>query len=271
MLPHFLVIGAMRCATGWMRQCLMEHPEIFMARLETHFFDRHYEKGPEWWVKTHFREHGSERVVGEKTATYLHDQKVPQRIAETLPDVKLICCLRDPIERSHSHYLMRARNRSVPHTPSFMEEATEESELIQRSLYFKQIEWFLKEFPRENMLVKIYEDKLDDPVGFIRDIYEYLGVDATFKPPSAYLQTKPGSFENQNKFWYTASRLFLHQRAPLFIKKAYNKIRPVREGPSLEEDVLRELAPFFKSDISGLEDFLNRDLRCWKSKSSVDM
>jgi len=250
---------------------LTEHPEIFVARLETHFFDRNYDKGLEWWERTHFSEYRGERIVGEKTATYLHHPEVPQRIAETLPDVKLICCLRDPLERSYSHYLIWARNRPDHQIPSFLEAATEESDLMQRSLYFKQMKWFLKEFPRERILVKIYEDKLVDPVGFIQDVYKYLGVDATFNPPSVNLQTKPGSFENQNKFWYTTSRLLLHPRAPLFIKRVYNKIRPETEGPSLEEDVFKELAPFFSSDISGLEDFLNRDLRCWKSKSSVDL
>jgi hypothetical protein len=271
MLPNFLVVGAMRCATGWIRQCLTEHPEIFMARLETHFFDRNFDKGLEWWEKTYFIGHEGEKAVGEKTATYLHDPEVPRRIAETLPDVKLICCLRDPLGRSYSHYLMWARNRSVHSTPSFMEAATEESDLIQRSLYFKQIKWFLEEFPRENMLVKIYEDKFDDPVGFVQDIYSFLRVDTTFNPPSALLQTKPGSFENQNKFWYSASRLFLHPRAPLFLKKGYNKVRPETGGLRLGEGALKELAPFFKSDISCLEGLLNRDLRCWKSKSSVDL
>jgi hypothetical protein len=36
--------------------------------------------------------------------TYLDAPEAPERIAKTLPDVKLIFLLRDPVERAYSHY-----------------------------------------------------------------------------------------------------------------------------------------------------------------------
>lgn len=264
MLPNFLVIGAMRCATGWIRQCLMEHPDIFVARYETHFFDRNYERGVDWWEETHFSEYNGERAIGEKTATYLHDPEVPRRIADIIPEVKLVCCLRDPIDRLCSHYLWWTRARK--NTTTFSEAASLESDFVQRSLYFKQLKLFLEEFPRERILIKIYEDKDEDSQAFIRDIYKYVGVDDSFVPPSVDLQTKRGALENVNRFWFSTSRLMLHPRAPLILKKIYTKIRPRWEGQGIDEDTLIDLAHFFKDDILELEEFLNRDLGCWRSK-----
>jgi len=266
MLPNFLIIGAMRSATGWIRQCLNEHPNIFVARFETHFFDRNYERGLSWWEETHFSEYNGERAIGEKTATYLCDPKIPRRIINIIPEAKLICCLRDPMDRAYSHYVWWVRTKSDTKTPSFPEAATLESDFVQRSLYFKQLNWFLEEFPRERILIKIYEDKEKDSLTFIQDIFNYLGVDSEFIPPSFNLQTKRGALENVNKFWFRTSRILLNPRAPLVFKKIYKKIRPRWESPSIDEDTLINLGHFFKEDILGLEKFLKRDLGCWKSK-----
>ena len=54
MLPNFLIIGAARCATGWISQCLREHPDIFVASDETRFFDENYKKGLGWWEQRYF-------------------------------------------------------------------------------------------------------------------------------------------------------------------------------------------------------------------------
>ena len=108
MLPNFLIIGAVRCATGWISQCLREHPDIFMASDETHFFDENYEKGLDWWEQIYFDTWKSEKAVGEKTANYIFEPSVPARIASFSSDVKLICCLRDPIDRMYSHYVLQS-------------------------------------------------------------------------------------------------------------------------------------------------------------------
>ena len=52
MLPNLLVIGASRAGTTWIDANLRRHPEVFMhATKELHFFDRHYDKGLEYYEK----------------------------------------------------------------------------------------------------------------------------------------------------------------------------------------------------------------------------
>ena len=38
-LPTFIIIGAQKCATRWLRINLGEHPEIFTAKSEMHFWN----------------------------------------------------------------------------------------------------------------------------------------------------------------------------------------------------------------------------------------
>lgn len=242
-----------------------------MARDETHFFDRHYGKGLAWWEQTYFRGYKGENEVGEKSANYMYDPKVPQRIAASLPQAKLICCLRDPIERMYSHYIVRTREEGKRvQATTFLQAATPKSDFVQRGLYFKQIKRFLEVFPQEDLLIKIYEDKYVDPVGFIQGIYEFLGVDSTFIPPSANLQTKAGALEHKNKLWFAASKVLFHPESPFAhlhaLKVLYSKIRPKWDLLNVNKHSLKKLAQLFYTDITELEKFLRRDLRCWKSK-----
>jgi hypothetical protein len=248
MLPDFLIIGAQRCATGWMSQCLREHPDVFMARDETRFFDRHYEKGLAWWERTYFRGH----------------PEVPRRIAASLPQVKLICCLRDPVERMYSGYVLRARQGG--RSDAFLRAVTLHSDLVQRGLYYQQLKRFLEYFRRDSLLVKLYDEKLRDPVGFIQDVYRFLEVDSTFVPPSVHRQTKPGLFENTHRVFFAISRVLLHRYSPF--KTLYSRMRAKLHSPwavGFDEGPLLELRRLFSADIEALETLLGRDLSHWKA------
>jgi hypothetical protein len=271
MLPNFLVIGAQRCATGWISQCLREHPDIFVARNETRFFDRHYEKGLHWWERTYFDKVASEKAVGEKTANYLYDTRVPERIAVSLSKAQLICCLRDPIERMYSNYILQTtklETHDQKHlSAGFVQAVTPNSALVKRSLYFQHIERFLGLFPRESLLIKIYEDKLSDPVSFVQSMYSFLSVFRAYVPSIANLQVKAGTLEHNNRLLLSLSRVFFYPKTPLFLKALYSIIRPTRSVYDIvDENCLMKMRELFQEDIAKLEELLSRDLNCWKTK-----
>ena len=78
-----------------------------------HFFDTRYDKGMAWY-RAHFPtsayralfrvRHGADLVTGEASPYYLFHPHVPFRLAQHLPNVKLIAMLRDPIERTYSQW-----------------------------------------------------------------------------------------------------------------------------------------------------------------------
>ena len=114
LLPDFLIIGTQRGGTTSLYNYLMGRPGVGPAAVkELHFFDKKFHKGSTWY-RAHFptgiqkyafeltRKHHF--VTGEASAYYLFHPHAPRRIAQLLPDAKLIVLLRNPIDRAYSQY-----------------------------------------------------------------------------------------------------------------------------------------------------------------------
>jgi hypothetical protein len=267
--PSFIVAGGVRCATGWIRSCLIEHPEVYMTGKETHFFDQNFEKGIEWYTNF-FKDHRDQKSIGEKTASYLHNELVASRIKKTLPDIKLIFCLRDPVERMYSHITMIASNDDTLNIQDLLDSQKSGSKYIEWGKYAQQLRVFFDKIPHENMLIQIYEDKDRDPYGFMSEIYRFIGVNPNFKAPSTLLRTKLGQFEHTNKFWGGISKIMLHPRGPHLFRSIYTKMRPNAKKSILSEDINRQFSKHYKEDIFLLEDLIDRDLSQWSTKRFVE-
>ncbi|GFY60679.1 heparan sulfate glucosamine 3-O-sulfotransferase 2 [Trichonephila inaurata madagascariensis] len=48
-LPQALIIGVKKCGTRALLEFLRVHPDVRASGPETHFFDRHYQRGLEWY------------------------------------------------------------------------------------------------------------------------------------------------------------------------------------------------------------------------------
>ncbi len=115
-LPEFLIIGGIRCGTTSMIEYLGDHPSVGIppGGKELHFFDRHFDRGPTWY-RSWFPFNGSGTgTCGESSPTYLMEPEVPERVANLLPDARLIVMLRDPVERAASHFSLRRGKGSEP-------------------------------------------------------------------------------------------------------------------------------------------------------------
>jgi len=219
-LPGFIIIGAQRAGTTSLFYYLRRHPDVRRPSSgdgsvdwpkELHFFDEHYGRGLAWY-RTFFplaaerkvaRMRGRDVIAGEATPYYLFHPAVPERAAASVPDVRLIALLRDPIERAYSHYqLMRRTGREKL---SFAEAiAAEEKRLanqdvtldeqvktargdrlhhhhrhrayITRGLYAEQLERWYAHFPREQLMVIRAEDFLSRPAEIYAEVLRFLGL-----------------------------------------------------------------------------------------------
>jgi len=266
--PTFIVAGGVRCATGWIRECLSEHPEIYMQSKETHYFDQNYEKGGEWYSHF-FSDHKNKQIVGEKTASYLHNEQVSLRINGLLPNVKLIFCLRDPVERMYSHYSMSANNDETLREMGFLHAVEHEPKFLEWGKYCHQLAPFLSRIPKENIQIKIYEDIKPNPHAFISDIYDFIGANPKFNAPSSQMRTKPGQLEHNSFFWGSLSKIMLHPRAPFYFRSLYTSIRPDEKRKKLTEQVYRRFSAYYQDDILQLEEILGRDLTLWRTKRAT--
>lgn len=205
-LPAFLVIGAQRAGTTTLFDQLLQHPdiqgpvksrgELTWARKEIHFFDERFLLGANWYrsffplavSRRWARARGGDIVAGEATPYYIFHPLVPERVAATIPDVRLIAILRDPVERAYSHYQMmwRSKREELSFEEALEAEAgrlASEAELeagttrfrigtgerrkhyhhrhhayFARGLYADQLERWYAHFPREQLLVLTMED-----------------------------------------------------------------------------------------------------------------
>ena len=118
-LPDFLVIGAKKGGTTSVANWLARHPHVLpmfprVQRAKSpHYFDINYWRGQDWY-RSHFHSNAFRRVqerrtgfrplAGESSPYYLFHPAAPERIAATVPDVKLVAVLREPVSRAYSNY-----------------------------------------------------------------------------------------------------------------------------------------------------------------------
>lgn len=288
MLPNFLIIGTQKAATSWLATCLSEHPDIFMVdEKEIHFFNHKFENGTDWY-EAHFANWAGEMLVGEATPGYINYPQAPERIQATLgEDVKLIASLRHPVDRAYSAFAQYVRRGAIPAHTDFRHffQQDEQFGLRSRGYYFANLSRYLEFFPRENMLVLIYEEMKKNNHQTIQACFNFLGVNSQFIPTSLKVKVNQGS--HQRLFHSHAIRLRryvaaktnllpanLRESALGFGRRVYQKFileqlpKQKRYQP-LNEQVRQELLQDFMPDINQLEELLDRDLSFWYAPSEV--
>jgi Sulfotransferase domain len=182
----FIGIGAQKSGTSWAYTCLYDHPEVCAPIKEIHFFSRpRWSEGREWYER-HFNTCGAGKLRGEFSTSYLYSKEAPERIHSYCPNTKLIAILRNPIDRSFSQYRNAIKAGEIPEATPFEEYLTREPSALEQGLYHEQLVRYDALFPKEQMLVLIYEDIRKDPVLFMKRIYEFLAVDTSFVSSMVY-------------------------------------------------------------------------------------
>lgn len=272
----FIGIGAPKCATTWIYECLAEHPQICMSRpKEANLFSQ----GPidRESLEKCFKHCQVNQIKGEFSPGYLIKDKIAQRMREHNPAIKLIVSLKNPIKRAHSHYLqgLSLQNKDWE---SFSDALQKEPEIINYSFYYKNLLKFLRLFPREQFLVLIVEDIKKDPTAFIRQIYSFLEVDSSFEPKKAKIKVSPTAFK-LTKFGKLVHKLFGQplgrfeigrriKRYPI-VRKNYLKFAEfyaLKKGkkPEMDKKIREKLYNIYQDDINNLERLIGRDLSHWK-------
>ena len=185
-LPDFLIIGAAKSGTTTLHRYLCLHPQIYMSPVkEPCFFDRDvgWKKGLDWY-KSLFAGAEAGQVCGEASTNYTRFPQVPDvpsRVAATLPDVKLIYIMRDPIDRTYSHFLHRNTKELYRHQPfaiPFDEFIERDKMCVDSSEYAVQISQYRDYFPPEAFQFLFFEELCANPARCMREVFQFLQVDA---------------------------------------------------------------------------------------------
>ncbi len=285
----FIGVGAPKSGTSWAAECLREHPQIcFSSKKEINFFNKvhpFYNKNKPWqypygmdWYKKFFLNYQKGQIRGEFSPHYLYDPDTPRLIYENFPDVKIIMILRNPIDRLYSHYLHGKASRIK--FPSFEEVVKKEKEYVEIGFYYRHIKRYLKYFPKEKILIMIYEDIEKDPLVFIKKIYRFLGVDENFVPPSLHkrINVTAPRLSFTGKCYCVVRRFLVDKLGEKFVesieKTTINKFRKAAaeklgkkseyKYEKISGNLRGELNKIYRPETKKLEKLIGRDLSFWK-------
>lgn len=208
LLPDFLIIGTQRGGTTSLWKYLAQNPALGRALTkEIRFFDLNWHRGVSWY-RSRFpsrrsaqqvaRRRGVTMVVGEASPDYLFHPLAPSRVAGTLPDVKLVVLLRNPVDRAYSHYwhqvkrgherlsfedaIDRERERlagerdRVVADPRYVSYELHHHSYLTRGMYADQLEKWMGRFRPEQFLIERSEDLFAEPREVFRRVLGYLGL-----------------------------------------------------------------------------------------------
>jgi Sulfotransferase domain len=189
-LPTFFVIGAPKAGTTSLHYYLDAHPEVQMSALkEPHFFSPSGDAGDERWRVRSLADYqrlfdSTVAVRGEASPSYtMHPlrQGVPERISALVPDAKFIYLVRDPVERTLSHYhqLVATVGERRPPRETLGDVDTLRSPCVCASLYALQLERYLQSFPQSRILVVDQDELRSARRDSLRRIFAFLEVDET--------------------------------------------------------------------------------------------
>lgn len=86
-LPNTLIIGVKKGGTRALLEFIRLHPDVRAAGCEVHFFDRHYQKGLNWY-RHHMPYTIEGQITMEKTPSYFVTKEVPKRVRKMNPYTK---------------------------------------------------------------------------------------------------------------------------------------------------------------------------------------
>jgi hypothetical protein len=276
MLPNFLVIGAQKAGSSWFSEGLGEHPDIFVAPREGHFFNDHFDRGVAWYESLFESADGRARV-GEGTPGYIYHPEAPRRIREVLgADVKLIACLRHPVTRAYSAFWNALTSGDLEGDLDFATYLPERDDfgIRTRGFYFEQLSRVLEQFPRENLLVFVQEEDLSRGAETMRRCYEFLGVDSDFTPTRASVKANANQDFRFGHAQIAGVGRAVARSTALFPKalrdplrsaylRAFDLLPRRRTYSKLDPSVRNELLSLYRADILQLEELLGRDLSVW--------
>ena len=204
-IPDFLVIGAKRCGTTSLYQHLPEHPCISKSPYDNMgFFNDNFHLGVNWYKSffpTTFTRNKIKSKFGgflafDVTTKYMEEESTANNVYQTKPNMKIIIILRNPVDRAYSQYhlsvrqtaerrsfedvveenMNRLNKESHEHYEIKPRFSAKEDNYLKKGLYALQLRYWLKIFPRENILIVSTEEFESNQQIIYNKIFEFLNI-----------------------------------------------------------------------------------------------
>lgn len=287
-LPNLFVIGAMKSGTNYLRKLLGRHRAIFTAVSEpSYFVDPNELKvvWPQMWARGYWRDERNylQLFASAQDATILAEAstnytKIPfvTGVAERLhafnPDARLIYLLRDPVERTISHYWHMVRYHWEYR--SIAAAVRQNAQYLAVSNYAMQLAPFRERFGDDRIAVLTYEELVRDPYITMEGLYRWLGLDpvgvnlAGFKEPenvTPELIRMPIWHGIPRRLWQSPFVGHISSHLPQALQARLRKAtnRNVRRQDFDRTEVIRILQSVQRQQVDQLSEILNRGFPEW--------
>lgn len=286
----FLIIGAQKSGTTTLFKHLSCHSSVYMPpEKEAPFFslDDRYEKGWDWFIAEFFKNAPKDHLWGKASPQYMTDDRVPTRIAQLMPKVKLIAILRDPISRAYSHYKMLVRRGIEKRT---FDEAIQQ-QLVPEELdaahkhqvpqncyvvwgeYGRILTSFLACFPKNQILMLFLDDLVSRPESVMLQLSNFLGISPKL-PPDLHKRFHQGGIRQKmphaksivkntplKLLWGCVQSRYKRQLRYWFDQ--WNVVPDEQDSLALSPVVLQALVAHYQADIELLQTLLKCPLPNW--------
>jgi Sulfotransferase family len=284
------LIGSMKSGTSYLSELLGAHPAIFMSaeKEPTYFVDpKLLRQGwPRMWAQGYWKSEnrylnlfaaaGHAAVIGEastcysKLPMYAH---VPERILDFNPQARFIYIMRDPVERTISHYwhFVDASKERRP----MLSAIQSNPEYTDVSYYARQLSEYLQHVGRERIFALTFEELRANPAEQMSRMYAWLGVDSSFRPPDIPARHVTPAVVEQARggigFLNRLRRTSFYSKVALYIPRGARKlgsqlaVQRVRRAEVSTLEVRAYLRPLQLRQTEELASLLSRTFPDWKT------
>jgi hypothetical protein len=297
-LPTFVIIGAAKAGTTALYWYLAEHPQVFMSPMkETNFFafglDRNGDPlygDPElhrFPIRSlgEYRElfvgAGDARAIGEASPIYLECPEAAGRIHDHLPGARIVCILREPVDRAYSDYQMylRARGRKLDPERDLVPSAAwarPDSHWMRISRYHVALRRYYDRFPRERIEIILFDDLRRDAAATVAGLYHVLGVDPTFVPSfdtPHNVGGVPSNMALERMLTSSTIRKIVEPVIPRRIADLARRLRTrnLAKAPPLPAEMRRRMSTWFEDDVVATSRLIGQSLDPWLSRRDAQL
>lgn len=285
--PNLFIIGAMKSGTSSLHYYLNAHPDVFMCEpKEPCYFvepqQLHWNKirKLKLWQQQEryldlFQAAGEATIRGEASTLYTKVPQVtgvPERIAKFNPEARFIYLMRDPIERTISHYWHEVRRGNE--FQEILSAVQNHSQYREVSYYAQQLRPYFERFSSRQILTLTFEEMVAEPQKIMHQVFAWLGVDADFEPSN--LQQKahvtPRQFYQKGRLYrlrYTSLGRAIASCLPKSMRSAGLRLAVKEVNRDLHQQNLEAvkdfLRPIQQAQTQELSQMLEREFPQWKT------
>jgi hypothetical protein len=209
----------MRCGSTWLYEVLKCHPDVRLSdckEMDFFFMPQMLHRDLAWY-ESHFKPDDGLKpklVRGEISPRYarLKAWQV-SRIAELLPELRIILTLRHPIERVWSQTLYdfgRLQGRDVRTIgPAEFLRQLERARSRLSSDYVRTIKIWWKAFGREALHIDFFDGLRDKPEAYVNGVLKHIGASTPWTLPQEFAQ---------RKIWATKSLVQREREIPEIVR-----------------------------------------------------